>query len=175
MRDFFLNMDGLVFEGSEFDSNLDSGEAKDPDIIAVEFSSKLLKAFDRKVENYNTLQTNNTTTCEEIKNVYIQSTSSCPQKYTDQINSWSLAKVNMFLRLKSGEYFNKEKVDNTPLLKEISCLEFENCSNLESFAQVDIMENLSPSAEDFLQASEDIKEYGLDYSFKNMTGVRQKR
>lgn len=166
MRDFFLKMDKLVFEGAEFEKDIDSSKSKDYDSMAVEFSSKLLKAFDEKAEKYNKDKTEDPITSEEIKNVYIQATSSCPKKHLAQINSWSLAKVNMFLRIKDGEYLTSETEDKTiPLLKEISFLEFESPSNLESFARVDV---LKPSAEDFLQANEDIKNYNLDYNFKNI-------
>ena len=105
-------------------------------------------------------------TLSELKQVYREAAKNHGQ--SNKLSEWCLAKVNMFLRMKSGEavYKNtakKEKREMTGLELDTGVISYQS-----SF---DLSVNWEPSAEDISLASKDLEEKELDFDFKSIDNL----
>ena len=79
-----------------------------------------------------------------------------------------MARVNMFLRMKrDGKIVYQEPaaMEETLHIKE---LVFENRAKIQVNSFVDVTDSLIPIDDDFIQASEDIKAFELNYDFQDI-------
>ncbi len=133
-------MDRLEFEHLEPDSNEESTKKAD-ESIAIELSNKIIKALDEKVKEHNGENPDQKVTLSQLKKVYRRGAKS----RGEEKGLWAMARVNMFLRMKTGENIalaNKDK----PV-------------RIDTY--IDISASWSPSENDFLSAKEEIEKYGL--------------
>ena len=165
MRDFFLNMDGLTFD----DPSLNDGELKeeqsprDAQQRAIDFSNVLIGLFADISEEEEI-------SSDELRRVYLAAGANAPTD-RDSVNLWALARVNMFVRMKSQQEVKigsqqKQELEN---LKKITGLELEiNEKQQYIEEEIDATENWIPSDEDFNLAESYIQKYNLDFSFSNI-------
>jgi hypothetical protein len=164
-------MDKLEFENFEApasDHDCDSEANKDDVIVseisAIEFSSKIMAALEDKAQNHNNdcdLQV----TADQLKKVYRRGAGF---ELKGEKGLSAMARVNMFLRMKSdGKItYQEPAMRETVEMKE---LVFESRARIQVNNFIDITENWLPIDADIAQAAEDIKVYGLDYNFKDVS------
>lgn len=140
----------LEFENPEI--SIENNEGRELQKGAILFSVKLIELLGAKMKEFNSLNPQNKVSLLDLKKVYINGANDfCGIRDKDKNRSeWALARVNMFLRQKLGI-----KMTSVASLKEVSNL-------------VDISETWVPSDEDHAKASEEIKEYKLNYDFKDI-------
>lgn len=133
----------------------------------IEFSARLAEAFREKVKKHNGLYPNKVSLSQVIK-VYRHGTETFASgnRLDLSINEWSMARVNMFLRIKKGEVANGAS-QTEPLKDSMSALIFETTpiKRVDSF--LDLTKNWTPDEEDFELATADVKKSQLDYNFKS--------
>ena len=170
IRNTLARMDNLEYEihvsgndpyrGPEFEVDVTRPAAPTEEVTndqsAVEFSVNLVKALQEKMQAHNkdgfAKVTNN-----QLKKVYRNGAYMFSSKdlwkghFPDKgTGEWSMARVNMFLRMRKGDKFESNNRPITP----------------GKF--IDISESWCPTDEDFKQAREDIKNYNLNYTFKDI-------
>ena len=124
---------------------------------AIEFSKKVIEALKNKVKEHNS-KNKKKTTLSQLKKVYRRgagafSSSHRPGKTRGQ---WAMARVNMFLRMISGQPVKDayRKADSDIARASVNDYVIEA--------------NFEPSDEDFIQADEDIKAFDLnDFDFNS--------
>lgn len=149
-------MDKLQFENFEITSDgkivrssLDGSSAVKQNEIsqeqAVNLSSKIITALTEKAKEHNLNNSSQKVTVNQLKKVYRHGIN-LKQETESNINYWAMARINMFLRMKSGEN----------LLPSINIASIKNISQL-----IDVSEGLAPSEKDFELANKDIEKYDL--------------
>jgi hypothetical protein len=155
-------MDKLYLE-NEGEQSRDGSE--DPN---VEMSIKIVNVLD-KISSEHNKNNSSKSTIQQLKKVYICGASSYYPENNNlgkDKNIWALARVNMFLRFKSGEQvFAKKTEQSAAENQKISALILEDGKtekrrNITGF--LDISYAWSPSEEDFLKAEKISKENDLD-------------
>lgn len=121
---------------------------------SIEFSIKVVEALSSKVKDYNQ-KSSKKISLAQLKKVYVKGAST-REGDDKSAGSFAMARVNMFLRLISSNAFKGafQKKNNGGI----------SLSELE----IDVTENWTPSEQDFIQASEDILNFKLDYDFKDV-------
>ena len=140
--------DSLGFENFEDDTpKINEAEAQ---YEAISFSVKLVSLLSAKMKGHNSLAKENKVSLSELKKVYINA-GNCDRAKEAKIScgEWALARVNMFLRQKSGG-------------KMIS-----SSSKTEAGRIIDISETWVPAEEDYEKAQKEIKEHNLGYDFES--------
>jgi len=141
-------------------------EKKEEDAV-IEFSARLAETFRGKVKDHNGLCPNKVSLSQVIK-VYRHGaeTFASDRKADLSINEWSMARVNMFLRMKKGEVADVKPHTKAPE-GSMSALVFETApiKRVDSF--LDLTKNWIPDEEDFELAVADVKKNQLNYSFKS--------
>ena len=153
-------MDNLEYEfsgqnasrsrGQDFVIEVKPQEAQDQD-SAVKFSVGIINALVEKVEAHNSSQPKKVT-LHQLKKVFCDSLEDYMQNEDVSNTEWALAKVNLYLRIASGEHAGTVNVVNTykkPNLIEVSA-------------------NWLPSQKDIDAAKLIVEEKKLDYSFKSI-------
>ena len=136
---------------------------------SISYSIKLVDFLCNKAKNFSN-KDSSSLTLNQLKRVYCHSARLGEIQRTDDINLYALARVNMFLRLKSGDKMiqiteGSEAADSITELQ----LETQTCKNPSKF--IDISEEWIPSAGDFSKAAEEIKENNLEYSYKSINNL----
>lgn len=126
---------------------------------AIDLSNKIIVALRYKVREFNKVNPNKKVTLNQLKKVYqrgAEMRSGDPHALSIEptlgIGAWAMAKVNMFLRMKTGDKVaiaNKDKA----------------ATRVNSY--IDVSANWVPSEEDLLQANKDIEEHKL-FNFNNI-------
>jgi len=131
------------------------------DDLAIKFSSKLIFAFSEKRKAHNK-NNSNKVSIKEIKEEYRIGAGDCLGK---DPNSEGLARVNMFLRMKSESksHFEKEVKEE----KVMEGLIFEENPD-ESIIEYDISNDWRPNQDDFSVAKEDVEKFDLNFNLKNL-------
>tara|TARA_Y100000592_G_scaffold89260_1_gene146269 strand:+ start:15673 stop:16155 length:483 start_codon:yes stop_codon:yes gene_type:complete len=139
-------------------------EHEDSDLLAVDLSAKLITLFSKKSRAHNKSNPDSKVSAKELKSVFINASSNenCFIGYTKL--QWSVARVNTFLRVLSG--------DIPELIKErqhtsLGGLIFES-KIIKEQKEHDISENWAPSSEDLALAKKEIEENELNYNFKDI-------
>ena len=153
-------MDNLEYEfsgqnasrsrGQDFVIEVKPQEAQNED-SAVEFSVGIINALVEKVEAHNSSQTKKVT-LHQLKKVFCDSLEDYMLNEDVSNTEWAFAKVNLYLRIASGEHAGTVNVVNTykkPNLIEVSA-------------------NWLPSQKDIDAAKLIVEEKKLDYSFKSI-------
>jgi hypothetical protein len=141
-------------------------DKKEEDIV-IEFSARLAETFKEKVKKHNGSHLNKVSLAQVIK-VYKHGakTFSSSNESAPSINEWSIARVNMFLRMKQGEVTTNNKSQAEVSKEAMSALVFETPSIKRVNSFLDLTKNWTPSEEDFALAQDDVKKNRLDYNFK---------
>ena len=139
-----FNLSQLELEGSPLEPKSEEVSSQEE---AIAFSLKIFDALSSKTETHN-LENENKVTVTELREVYARGAEidGCNDKGLE-----ALARVNMFLRIKSG--------DSEYLLKD----EFETDSE-----DLDLTLGWLPSEKDYCKAREEITQSGLEYNFSNI-------
>lgn len=145
--DSFVNAENI-------DADDDMGEQKSSLIEsqdqAVEFSSKLIKAFDTKMREHNAANKNSKVSLAQLKQVYCSAVNSFdPTKHPENKNHLGFARINMFLNITIGK---------------IPHLDIES-GNYLSLSNIDIIHGAVPDLECWNTAKEDIQKFNVDYNF----------
>ena len=141
--------------------------------LAIAFSSKVVFLLKGKLKGHNKKCPSNKVTLSQLKTVYRGGANAfSPSGSLDKTRGeWALARVNMFLEIKSNKSkINAEKVSSvskvdSPTFEMDIVLSKELPTKEEEF---DLTGALTPRDGDFEQASKDIKEHGLNYDFQNI-------
>ena len=153
-------MDNLEYEfsgqnasksrGHDFVIEVKPQEAQQQD-DAVEFSVGIINALVEKIEAHNSSQPKKVT-LYQLKKVFCDSLEDYMQNEDVSNTEWAFAKVNLYLRIASGEHAGTVNVVNTykkPNLIEVSA-------------------NWLPSQKDIDKAKLTVEEKGLNYPFKSI-------
>lgn len=142
--------------------------SKDQDDAVVQFSARLAEALTGKMTEHNSSCPNNKVYLGQVVKVYKHGTLTFPHDALAEIgiNKWSMARVNMFLRMKCGQ-ISRGKAEEIVRTKKMSSLIFEKnvVGRVNTF--LDVTESWLPAEEDFIQAQEDVEENDLNYDFKH--------
>jgi len=148
----YNNEKGLGFENFGLREE-EQIEKEDPSEV-VEFSAGLVALLASKVEVHNSPEIDNPVSLDELRTVYINSADCYSAAEVGKTCcEWALAKVNMFLRQKSGEKM-------TP-----------NYNHIKASEQLDISEIWTPSEEDYAKANREMKENNLNYEFQDVNNL----
>ena len=138
-------------------------ENKDRDTEAVKFSANVIGLLKSMVRTHNKNQKQSKVNFAQLKQVYLNS--ACSYSYAGYSKGeWALAKVNMFLRIMSGD---KPYVETENKQESIGGVIFAT-KTIEIKEELDISASWIPSQEDFTKAKEDIKENKLYFNFENV-------
>ena len=165
-------MDKLEFDNFELNNSgqhthdQDSvDDARSSEEQAIKFSSSVVIALEQKAKEHN----NNSETkvnLSQLKKVYRRGAESRLGEQNRGLSA--MARVNMFLRMKrDGKIVYQEPavMEETLQIKE---LVFENRAKIQVNSFVDVTDSLIPIDDDFIQASEDIKAFELNYDFQDI-------
>jgi hypothetical protein len=159
-------MAGLEFEGFHYKSEADKESANSDSSRYIDYSVKVVGLLTDKVKAHNELHPATEVTLSQLKRVYREAGKNSNENSV--LAEWCLAKVNMFLRMKSGEavHLNVAKQEK----KEMTGLEFDvdEAAYQSSF---DITSSWVPSDEDVAQAGKDIEKNNLDFNFDNVDNL----
>lgn len=137
----------------------------------IEFSARLADVFREKVQQHNSSNSNKVTLNQVIK-VYrhgAEAFAACKESDLT-INEWSIARVNMYLRVKRGEVVNS-KPNATASKDQMSSLVFETSSIKRVNSFLDLTANWTPAEADFELATADVKNNQLDYNFESVEEI----
>ena len=118
---------------------------------AVEFSVGIINALVEKIEAHNSSQSKKVT-LHQLKKVFCDSLKDYMESEDVSNTEWAFARVNLYLRIASGEHAETLKAVNTykkPNLIEISA-------------------NWLPSQNDIETAKSEVQKRGLNYQFNNL-------
>lgn len=115
----------------------------------IEASKKVIAFLSSKAELYNIENPDYKVSVEDLKLVFKNAVDSYPENCSSySLGEWSLARLNLFLDVKSKK-------------RKIKLLPFSSNSTNE----IDMFGHLSAANEDFEAAKEDLEKYDLDFSF----------
>ena len=163
-------MDSLIFENP--DLNNDSSSEQDSEVTqqdAIDFSNIIIALLEDISDDLEEVD------LEDLKAVYRQAQGTYPKTSDFNVNAWAIARVNMFVRLKSeGLAIQQDPSVSSPaalLLKEITELELESPRPLEKLEYIDATRDWSPSNEDFGLADQYIQKYDLKFTFSSLNDL----
>lgn len=160
-----LPMNGIEYELNSSDENFDKNlswkesltRLKDDE--AVNFSVKVIEALEKKMREHNSASSNKVS-LKQLKKVYRRAAGNVfadVPEVNDNKGKWAMARVNMYLRILNGE----------PLPREThATVNFDYTEK-----DIDLIDAVIPTKEDFLKASEDIERFNLDYKFDNISDL----
>jgi hypothetical protein len=141
-------------------------DKKEEDIV-IEFSARLAETFRGKVGDHNGSHPNKVSLAQVIR-VYKHGaeTFGSDDESSLGINEWSIARVNMFLRMKQGKMTGNKSQTKTPK-EAMSALVFETPSIKRVDSFLDLTKNWTPNEEDLELARSDVEKNRLNYNFKS--------
>lgn len=158
----FFFMKKLEIEGVEIEATQEASIEQVDEMIS--FSSKLVDFLSTKAKNFSD-QNDSSLTLNQLKKVYCHSARSAKTTGSDNLNLSALARVNMFLRLKSGEtMISVEAEDSDYNITELQ-LEDVEIKSISKF--IDISEAWIPNESDFDKAQKEIDENDLENNYKD--------
>tara|TARA_R110000824_G_scaffold136625_1_gene300268 strand:+ start:781 stop:1302 length:522 start_codon:yes stop_codon:yes gene_type:complete len=125
---------------------------------AVNFSIKVVEALEQKMQDHNSAN-DNKVSLKQLKKVYRRAAGNVFAEVPEveqERGTWAMARVNMYLKLLQGEPFSSHTKAKT---------------DLTLVEDVDLMDSLIPSPEDFILAKEDIFRFELNYKFENVNDL----
>jgi hypothetical protein len=141
----------LEFENFDMgeDSNEDSLEKNE---LYIEYSVRVVDFLRIKAGEHNAQEGNQKVTLDQLKEVFINSSSSYVESEQMNINSHVLARVNMFLAIKAGR-------------------ELKYDTNIKSKDLLDASSIIVPTEQDYTQAKKDIEEHNLDLDYQSIDNL----
>jgi hypothetical protein len=159
-------MDGLVFENPDLNNEACDDQQKVSQQDAIDFSNFLVGFFEDICDEEQGIS------ISDLKKVYRQAGVDCERDKCSDINLWAIAKVNMYVRMKSKkeikQNIKKTKASST---NKITALELESPLFYENLQSVNIAETWVPSKEDFQLADQYIKKYDLKFTFSSVNDL----
>ena len=119
---------------------------------AIEFSKKLLGFLEEKIKKFNS-ENEKKIRLSQARKMYCLGTRIKGNDSSHNTNEWGLARVNLFLRIISG---NIEEL-NLDISKKTSYNKL-----------MDITDHLIPTLEDFQKASDDSRDHELSYPYEDI-------
>ena len=120
---------------------------------AIEFSSKLIKALDGKVEDHNTVNVNSQVNNTQLKKVYCEAVKSYdPEKHLFNKNHFGFARVNMFLEMTMGKFPQSLPESGENLL----------------LSDIDVTATFTLDSDCWASAKKDIQKFNIDYDFNSI-------
>ena len=146
----------LEFESLDPVQEPEESQPQQEQEAAMKFSVNAVRALGDKRKEHNLKNPVNKVTLNQLKDVFCRGAGNCSdaEGSLETCSEWALARVNMFLRQKSGE-----KIESS-----LSVIEMEG-------SIVDISDSWAPSDEDFKQAKADVLKYDLNYDFKDVNDL----
>lgn len=148
----FSSIDNLEFENLDPTENQPQSESKEiSQEEMIEASCKIVETLNAKLKIYNEEFCDNQANLKDLTEVYLRGAGDCSEaKDSDtNCNLWGIARVNMFLRMKSGQKMEVSK------------------GRITTNDLIDISEWFVPSEEDFNKAKEDLEKYEMNFNFTN--------
>ena len=157
-------MDSLVFENPDLNSD---GSCQPEEIVgqqeAIDFSSTLIGVFEDLCEDESGLSV------EELKAVYREAGENCRISSCPDMNLWAMARVNMFVRMKSQKEIKQNIMPSlSPSTGRITELELESPRAHNDLGAINATEDWEPSKEDFELAKSYIGKYDLQFNFSSI-------
>lgn len=157
-----LSMKGIEYEmessGGDFVKNnflWRQSLEKLKDDEAVNFSVKVVEALHKKMQEFNSSNSNKVS-LKQLKKVYRRAAGNVfaevPEVEQDK-GKWAMARVNMYLRILNGD----------PVPRETYAF-----SDADIKGDIDLIDSVIPSPQDFLQAEKDIDIFDLTYKFETV-------
>jgi hypothetical protein len=149
------DLNQLEFENSEVSRGekrevISSKNYTNEDKVLIDYSSRIVATLQTLMKTHNK-ERENKVSLKELKEVFRRGANCSEAKEVEiPCGVLALARVNMFLRLKSGEIMEASS------------------SEVKSF---DISDSWHPNESDFIKATELTIEDGLDYEFKNISNL----
>ncbi len=145
-----LEFENLEMSRGEKHEVNNSKKQLDEDKILIDYSSNVVVTLQNLMKAHNK-ECENRVSLKELKEVF-RNGANCAQAKEEELpcGILALARVNMFLRLKSGEIMEASILGNTSL---------------------DISDLWYPNKLDFTKAKELAKEHNLDYEFKDVDNL----
>jgi len=157
-------MDGLQFEDFELEGGAPSQDGeRDP---SIDFSIKVINALDDKASLYNKAHPLDKVSLSQLKQIYIDAASNHSTDRDEDINTWTLARVNMFLRIKSDKKITFGTVEKQK--NEITKLELEDDQEYVIYGEIDTTKDWIPLEEDFEASKKDVEKYELNFAFSSI-------
>jgi hypothetical protein len=121
---------------------------------AIEFSAKVIEMLKNKVKNHNAKHSRKVN-LSQLKKVYRRGAGAFSSSHRPGMTrgGWASARVNMFLRMMSGE-----KVKDSYRKAD---------QDVAKGSEIDATGSWEPNDGDFTQADNDIQDYNLDYDFQD--------
>ena len=143
-----LEFENLKVSRGENHEVKDSKNNSNEDQVLIDYSSNVLEALQDLTESHNK-ECDNKVSLKELKEVF-RNGANCAQAKEAEIECGvlALARVNMFLRLKSGEIMEASYVSDATSL--------------------DISDLWYPNEQDFITAKELTEQHNLNYEFKDV-------
>ena len=163
-------MDSLIFENPNLNNDSPSEQdqqAEQQD--AIDFSNIIIALLEDISGDLGELD------LEDLKAVYREAQKTYSEDEDFDVNLWAIAKVNMFVRLKTDGMTKQN--DNTPiespaaLLNEITELELETSFSQARLEHIDATQDWSPSKEDFDLAGQYVQKYDLKFTFSSLSDL----
>jgi hypothetical protein len=146
-------------------------KTKEEDAV-IEFSARLAETFREKVKRHNGSYPNKVSLGQVVKVFRHGAESFVSEAVVDlNINEWSMARVNMFLRMKQGKVSRNKIQTEAPKEVSMSALIFETPSIKRVDSFLDLTKNWTPNDEDFELAKTDAKNNQLNYNFKTVEEI----
>jgi hypothetical protein len=122
----------------------------------VEYSNRIVDALSAKVQGHNKSKPKTVTNIKILKKVYRNAARDYETNENLSRSAWCMARVNMFLRLASGE------------MSELQVGQGKK-STLGKY--LDISEHFVPSEGDVSASLEDLKKYNLNFDFDSVNDL----
>lgn len=140
---------------------------------AITFSAKVVDALKNKVKEHNKKHPTKKVTVSQLKKVYRRGAGAFSQSHRPGMSrgGWAMARVNMFLKMKRGGKVKDSyrKADQDVASIRFDDLKFEEQELETSNSNIfDLTDDMTPSEEDFAQATIDVDLYKLDYDFQDV-------
>ena len=117
----------------------------------IQFSIRLAQALEEKIKDHNASCPGNKANLSQVVKVYTQGVETFePRKVFEEldINKWTMARVNMYLRMKCGKISAGDLRDKPKKKEPMSSLSFESSVTKRVNTFIDATSNWYPSKED---------------------------
>jgi hypothetical protein len=141
----------LEFENFDTGGNSDEDSPENSELY-IEYSIKMVDFLKVKASEHNAQESNRRVSLDQLKEVFINSSSSYIKNEQTDINTHVLARVNMFLAIKAGR-------------------ELKYDTNIKSKDLLDASVIIVPTEQDYIQAEKDIKEHNLDLDYQSIDNL----
>jgi hypothetical protein len=156
-----LDIEGLSSEAPEEAKRSEQEES-------IAFSAKLVGYFSSLAKDFKK-DHKVSLTVDNLKKVYCHGARLAKVQRAEDLNLYALARVHMFLRLKSGGKMLTEKSAETIKATKLELEEDKKVERASDF--IDVSENWSPSSEDFEKSQKEIEKNDLKYEYEDIENL----